>query len=247
MNRLISFSSRVTKEILRDPLTLIFGLGFPVVLLLLLTAIQSNIPVQIFQLEKLTPGIAVFGYSFLTLFSAQLVSKDRSSAFLHRLFTTPLTASDYILGYTLPLIPMALVQCVICYIAAVILGLEITSEIASAIILTLPSALFFIGLGLLCGTLLNEKAVGGLCGALLTNLTAFLSGAWFDLEMAGDAFKTIGYLLPFAHSVDIGRAALAGNISDTAPHILWAAGYMAVVFIAAIAVFTQKMQYRGKN
>lgn len=88
--RLLVFSKRTMEEILRDPLNLAFGLGFPVVLLLLLSAIQANVPVSLFEIQRLAPGIAVFGLAFLTLFSASLVAKDRESAFLARLYTTPL-------------------------------------------------------------------------------------------------------------------------------------------------------------
>ena len=104
--KLRTFSVRTAKEILRDPLTLFFGLGFPLILLLLLTAIQANIPVELFEIERLTPGITVFGLSFMTLFSATLISRDRESALLQRLYTTPLTAADFILGYTIPIIPI---------------------------------------------------------------------------------------------------------------------------------------------
>ena len=74
--RMLAFSGRTAKEIVRDPLNLSFGLGFPLVLLLLLTAIQANIPVSLFELEMLTPGITVFGLAFMTLFSALLIAKE---------------------------------------------------------------------------------------------------------------------------------------------------------------------------
>ena len=64
------FAKRCLKEILRDPLNLAFGLGFPVAILLLLSAIQTNVPVELFAIESLAPGAAVFGLSFMTLFSA---------------------------------------------------------------------------------------------------------------------------------------------------------------------------------
>ena len=112
--RMIPFAKRCMKEILRDPINLIFGLGFPLVLLLLLIAIQANIPVSLFEIDTLTPGIAVFGLSFITLFSATLVAKDRESALLQRLYTTPLTGMDFILGYMLPLLPIAMGQTVVC-------------------------------------------------------------------------------------------------------------------------------------
>lgn len=240
--KMTAFASRVTKEILRDPLSLIFGIGFPVVLLLLLSAINANAPVAIFSIETLTPGIAVFGFSFLTLFSAQLVAGDRCSAMLQRLFTTPLTAADFILGYMLPLFPMAVVQSIVCFGTAILLGLEFSADVVYTALLLLPSALFFISLGLLCGTVLSEKAVGGLCGALLTNVTVFTSGAWFDLAMVGGGFKKVCELLPFAHSVYIGRAAIAGNYSSIFPDMYYVLGYMIAALVLAIILFTRKMK-----
>ena len=186
--KMLTFANRNTKEILRDPLTVCFGLGFPIVLILLLSAIQANVPVSLFEIQHLTPGITIFGLSFMSLFSATLISKDRSSALLQRLYTTPLTPIDFILGYTLPIIPIAIIQCVICYVVAIILGLSITVNILLAIAFIIPISILFIALGLLCGSALNDKQVGGICGALLTNLSAWLSGTWFDLNLIGGAF-----------------------------------------------------------
>ena len=195
--KMLTFAKRNVKEITRDPLTLIFGLGFPLILILLLSLIQANIPVPLFEIEHLTPGVTVFGLSFMTLFSATLIAKDRHSSFLQRLYTTPMSALDFILGYTLPIIPFAVAQSIICYIVAFILGLDITVNILFAVLSIIPISLLYIALGLLCGSILDEKQVGGICGALLTNLSAWLSGIWFDLELIGGVFKKIAYFLPF--------------------------------------------------
>ena len=240
--KMLTFSNRNAKEILRDPLNLIFGLGFPVILLLLLSAIQANIPVSLFEITSLTPGIAVFGLSFMTLFSATLIAKDRGSSFLQRLYTTPLSAGDFILGYTLPIIPVCIGQAVICYGIAVILGLEITVRILLSVIAILPTAILFISLGLLCGSIFTDKQVGGICGALLTNLSAWLSGVWFDLDLVGGIFKDIAYALPFVHAVQMERAVLSGNYSEIFPHIYWVMGYAVVIMIAAIAAFLHQMK-----
>ncbi len=238
--RMWTFASRNVKEILRDPLNLAFGLGFPLVLLLLLTAIQANIPVPLFELDHLTPGIAAFGLSFLTLFSATVIAKDRGSALLQRLYTTPMTAGDFILGYTLPMLPIALAQCAVCYLAAVVLGMGVTVRILYAVLLILPTSVLYIALGLLCGSVLNDKQVGGVCGALLTNLSAFLSGIWFDLDLVGGAFKKIAYALPFVHAVELGRAALEGNFGDIAPHLLWVMVYAVAILGAAVFLFLRR-------
>jgi ABC-2 type transport system permease protein len=237
-----TFASRTAKDILRDPLTLAFGLGFPLVLLLLLTAIQAHVPADLFGLEQLTPGVCVFGMAFLTLFSAQLIARDRSSALLQRLFTTPLMAVDYIGGYLLPLLPMAVAQEVVCYGVALLLGLTPTWRIVPAMAAGLVAAVFFIALGLLCGSVLNDRQVGGLCGALLTNLTAFLSGAWFDPALVGGWFEKLAGLLPFLHATRLGQALLAGNTAAAMPHLGWVAAYAAVALGLAVPAFLRKMQ-----
>lgn len=240
--RLLAFSGRTAKEILRDPLNLCFGLGFPLVLILLLSAIQANIPVSLFEIENLSPGIAVFGLSFMTLFTATLIAKDRESSLLQRLYTTPLTAVDYIFGYALPILPIALAQSVICYIAAVLLGLSVTVGILYALLFIIPVSVFFIALGLLFGSILGVKQAGGICGALLTNLTAWLSGIWFDLNLVGGAFKAAADLLPFVHAVELERAALNGNYEDILPHLLWVLGYAAAALAAAVLLFVRQMK-----
>ena len=240
--RMLTFAKRTTKEILRDPLTLFFGLGFPLVLLLLLSAIQANIPVSLFEIAHLAPGITVFGLSFMTLFSATLISRDRSSSLLQRLYTTPLTPLDFILGYTLPIIPIAVTQSVICYAAALVLGLTVSIYLLLAILFIIPVSLLFVGMGLLFGSILNDKQVGGICGALLTNLSAWLSGTWFDLDLVGGAFKRIAYALPFVHAVELERAVLAGDLAGIFPHVWWVLGYAAAALAAAVWLFLRQMK-----
>ena len=239
--RMLTFAKRNAKEIIRDPINLAFGLGFPIVLILLLSAIQANIPVPLFEIAHLTPGICVFGLSFMTLFSATLISKDRSSSLLQRLYTTPLTPIDFILGYTLPIIPFAVAQGIVCYAVAIILGLKITVNIFFSLLFIIPISILFIALGLLFGSILNDKQVGGVCGALLTNLSAWLSGTWFDLELVGGVFKKIAYALPFVHAVEMERALLSGNFGEIFPHLLWVLGYAVVSLLAAVYFFLRQM------
>lgn len=240
--KMLTFAGRTAKEILRDPLNIAFGLGFPLVLILLLSAIQANIPVTIFEIGHLTPGITVFGFSFMTLFSATIVAKDRTSSLLQRLYTTPLTAWNFILGYTLPILPIAAAQSLVCYGAALLLGLEATVNIVYAVLWGIPIAVFYIALGLLCGSIFNDKQVGGICGALLTNLSAWLSGTWFDLELVGGVFQQIAYCLPFVHATEMERAVLRGDISVALEHLPWVLAYAAVAAVAAVLMFLRQMK-----
>ncbi|MBO5322082.1 MAG: ABC transporter permease [Clostridia bacterium] len=240
--RMLTFANRNAKEILRDPLTLFFGLGFPLVLILLLSAIQANIPVELFEIQHLTPGVTVFGLAFMTLFSATIISKDRGSSLLQRLYTTPMTPIDFILGYTLPMLPISVTQCIVCYIAAIFLGLDISVNILYAAVFIIPVSILYIALGLLCGSVFTDKQVGGICGALLTNLSAWLSGIWFDLELVGGTFKKISYALPFVHAVDMERAVLLGDFSGVFPHLWWVLGYATALFALAVVLFLRQMK-----
>ena len=240
--RMMTFAKRCTKEILRDPINLGFGLGFPLVLLMLLNAMQANIPVSLFEIDTLTPGITIFGLSFMTLFSATLIAKDRESALLQRLYTTPLTGFDFIIGYMLPILPIALGQTVVCYLFAIPLGLTFNVNIFYAVIGIIPMAIFNIALGLLCGSVFGVKQVGGICGALLTNLSAWLSGIWFDLKLVGGIFEKIANALPFVHAVEMEKALFNGNFEDAASHILPILLYGAFATLVAVFCFLRQIK-----
>ncbi|MBR5224201.1 MAG: ABC transporter permease [Clostridia bacterium] len=238
----MTFARRCAKEILRDPINLFFGLGFPLVLLLLLSAMQANMPVSLFEINTLTPGMTVFGLAFMTLFSATLIARDRESALLQRLYTTPLTGLDFILGYMLPLLPIALGQTAICYLFSIPLGLTVSVNILYAIIGIIPMAVFNIALGLLCGSVLGVKQVGGICGALLTNLSAWLSGVWFDLTLVGGVFEKLANMLPFVHAAEMEKALFAGDFALAASHMAPVAVYSAAVTAAAVFCFLGQMK-----
>jgi len=240
--RMMTFSKRCAREILRDPVNIGFGLGFPLVLLLLLSIIQRNIPVSLFEPDTLTPGITVFGMAFMALFSATLVARDRESAFLQRLYTTPLRGYEFIMGYMLPLLPIALTQTATCYLAAVPLGLTVSVNIIYAVPGMLPAAVFNIALGLLCGSMLGVRQVGGICGALLTNLTAWLSGVWFDLKLVGGVFENIARALPFVHAVEMEKAILSGAFDAAAAHSLPVILYAFAAVIVAVFCFIRQMK-----
>ena len=240
--KMLTFAKRCAKEILRDPINLGFGLGFPLVLLFLLSAIQANIPVSLFEIDNLTPGITVFGLSFMTLFSATLIAKDRESALLQRLYTTPLTGLDFILGYLLPILPITLGQTAVCYLFAMPLGLTVSTHILYAILGILPMAIFNVSLGLLCGSLLGVKQVGGICGALLTNLSAWLSGVWFDLTLVGGFFEKIAKVLPFFHAVELEKALFRGDFQLAATHLLPVLLYSVLITAAAVLCFLGQMR-----
>lgn len=238
-----AFALRNTKEIVRDKLNIAFGLGFPIILLVLLSAIQSNIPNDMFAIDSLTPGVTIFGFSFIALFSGMLIAKDRTSSFMLRLFTSPLTAGNFIFGYVLPLVPLAVLQAVIVFAVAAFFGLSLGPNVLLTIIIQLPAAVLFIAFGLMFGSILTDKQVGGVCGALLTNLSAWLSGTWFDVELVGGVFAGIAKILPFYHAVNAGRHALSGEYSAIFPDLWWVIGYAVALMAVAILAFRRRMNH----
>lgn len=240
MMRLLIFAKRNVKELLRDPLSLIFCIGLPAVLLILISIMQKSVEVDIFELSNFTPGMLVFSLSFLSLFSAMLVSNDRINSFLIRLFVSPMKAKDFILGYSLPLLLIAIIQCIVCLIIACFMGLTFNVNLILSFVFMIPIACLFIGFGLLIGSLFKDKQVGGI-SSILVNVVAFTSGMWFDLNLMGGAFKIVSSLLPFYHANELIKLIMAGNYNNIFIHLLWVIGYAIVVFVIAIITFNKKM------
>ena len=250
MNRVLAFSGRNLKELLRDPLSYIFCLGFPLVMLVIMSIINQSIPPEagmtIFNIENLSGGIAMFGQSFIMLFTCLTVSKDRSGAFLTRLYATPMRSADFISGYTLPVLLLAVIQSAITFaasmIAAVILGGSISFVGAlTAIAALIPGAVFFIAAGLLFGALFNEKAAPGLC-SIIISLASLLGCVWFDAESAGGVMLDICRALPFYHCVKAARMAVTLQCDGIGAHLLIVAGYAVGSSVLAALVFRNKMR-----
>jgi ABC-2 type transport system permease protein len=239
------FAKRNIKEILRDPINLLFGLGFPLILLALLSLIDASIPAEannpMFEINNLAPGLAMFGTVFMALFVGMLLAKDRTSSFLMRLFTSPMKALDFLLGYTAPMLIIVIAQVTITLVAACFFGLPITWGIVLAILLTALTSLLFIGIGLLCGSIISDKAVGGVCGALLTNIAGWLSGVFIPIDLIGGAFRTVTHILPFYHSIETVKMALTGDFMNILPHLAVVLAYTFVIGLIAVLAFRQKM------
>ena len=244
IKRTMVFSGRIFREILRDPLTIVFGVGFPRVLIFMMHLMQQNIAGMAentphFALGNFTPSMTVFGLAFISLFLGQLIAKDRSGAFMSRLASSPLTAAEFICGYTLPFVPLALIEGAICFGAALILGLDFSVRILLACVSVIPVALLFTAVGVIFGTLLSPQQVGGI-GSVLVNLAAWLSGAFFAVEMLGGVFETICAALPFYHAVELIRAALSGG--DVLVHLAWVLGYTVVLYIVGVLMFRRRIR-----
>lgn len=249
-NRTLAFSSRNLKEIVRDPLSYVFCLGFPLVMLVVMTLVNDSIPAEahmtIFRIDNLAGGIAVFGLTFVMLFVCLSVSKDRSGAFLMRLYATPMRSGNFIAGYLLPSLLLSVIQIVITFAASLVVSLvkDIDLNIGGlllSVVTLLPTVVMFISLGLLFGTLFSEKAAPGLCSVVIS-FASFLGGIWFDVDNAGGALSKICGVLPFVHSVKTARLTCAMELSELPVHLLITSAYALVATVLSIVVFKSKMK-----
>jgi ABC-2 type transport system permease protein len=239
--KFFSLANRNMKEVYRDPVSVLLGVVMPVALLILFSSIYKKSQLNMFSPKVLTPGIIIFSFAFLIMFSGILLAKDRQSAFLTRLFTTPLKPSDFIFAYMLPFIPLAFFQTIVCFITGVILGATF-SNILIALIGFFLIALTCISLGIILGALFSVNQVSGIGSILITAISLF-SGAWMDLKMVGGIFEVIGYSLPFAHAVDVTKGLLSGShFGDISNNFYIVLIYTVTLFILAILSFKWTMK-----
>ena len=237
--RILNFAKRNFKEIIRDPLSIIFSVLLPLILLFVFK--QINIPSESYELQNFTPGIVVFGFSFISLFTAMLISKDRTTSLLIRLGISPMKPIEYILGYTLSIIPIIIIQNTLFFILAIILGLSFSINIIWAILISIVIAILFIAIGIIIGSLFSEKASSGI-SSIIVQLVCFTSGMYFPRELLGDVFSKICEFLPFESCVTIIKGIMNNNLEIiSARNIVVFCTYTIAILVISVIVFKKKM------
>lgn len=236
------YANRNLKEMLRDPINLVFTFGLPLFLLIFMTTLNKSLGVNdAFVVENFAPGIIIFSFSFLSLSSGMLISKDRTSSFLLRMFSSPMRASDYIIGYTIPVMIVAFIQSILLFVASFILGLAISIHIFVAIFFLIIISILFIGIGLFFGSIFSDKQVGGII-SIIIQVVAFTSGMWFSLDLIGGLYKSICIALPFSHAVDLIRLVISGTYTGIMIHLIWLIVSIIIIYTSAILIFNKKMK-----
>ena len=242
--RTLNFAKRNFKEIIRDPLSIIFAVLLPLFLLFIFQ--QFNIPSENYKLENFTPGIIVFGFSFITMFAAMLVSKDRTTSLLVRLGISPMKSTDYILGYMLAILPIIIIQNVLFFILAVILGLSFSVNIIFAILVSIIISILFIAVGIIIGSLVSEKASSGI-SSIIVQLVCFTSGMYFPREALGNVFARICDFLPFESCLTIIKGIMNNDLKIiTIRNIIVFTLYTIILFAISVIVFKRKMTSDNK-
>lgn len=237
--RIINFAKRNFKEIIRDPLSIVFSILLPLFLLFIFN--QINIPNENYELQNFTPGIVVFGFSFITLFTAMLVSKDRTSSLLIRLGISPMKSIEYILGYMLSIIPIIIIQNILFFILAIILGLSFSVNIIWAILISIIIAILFIAIGIIIGSIFTEKSSSGI-SSIIVQLVCFTSGMYFPKELLGESFSKVCEYLPFESCVTIIKGIMNNNLEIiTTRNIVIFSIYTIIILVISAKVLKNKM------
>ena len=237
--RTLNFAKRNIKELLRDPMGLVFSIILPLFLLFIFQ--QFNIPNEAYKLNYFTPGIIIFSFSFITLFTATLIARDRTSSLLIRLGVSPMKSYEYILGYMLSLIPMILIQNLLLFGLALLLGLNFSINILYTIVASIVVSLLFISIGILFGSLFTEKASSGI-SSIIVQFVCFTSGMYFSIDLVGKGFATVCHVLPFEGSLNILKAILNNDFSMvTTTNIVVFVLYTLAILILSIVIFNKKM------
>ena len=233
-------AKRNVKEVVRDPLSLGIALALPLALLVTLQALGGD-SAPFLTATLLTPGIVLFGFVMVMFSSAMILSRDRETALLARLLTTPLRSREFVSGYSLPYVGLAIGQAAVLFGVGAVFGLEIDGSVALVAFVFALMAVFYVALGMILGSTLTVAQTSGAYAAVL--LLTIFGGAWFDLEEIGGVFLTIGDILPFKHALDAARAVMAdgAGIGDIADDLVWVGGYTVAAVALAVIVFQRRM------
>ena len=237
--RTLNFAKRNYKELTRDPLSLVFAVILPLVLLFVFQ--QFDIPNESYNLENFTPGIVIFGFSFITMFTAMLISKDRTTSLLIRLGISPMKPMEYIFGYMLSILPIILVQNVLFFILAIILGLNFTVNVIYTVLASVVVAVLFIATGIIIGSVVTDKGASGI-SSIMIQLVCFTSGMYFPKEMLGKGFGKVCEYLPFESCLSILKAIL-NNTPEivSVRNVVVFAVYTIVAVILSVMIFKKNM------
>jgi ABC-2 type transport system permease protein len=234
-----ALAKRTFIEVWRDPLSLSLNVALPVGMLLVLQLLGDVD--DFFTVTSVAPGAILFGFVMLMFSAALSLSRDRESALFSRLLTAPLNPNEFVSGYSLPYLPVAIIQAVALLGVAWVLGLESNGSLWLVALILLIMAVMYIGWAMILGVTFSTKTVTFPYMAIL--LLTIFGGAWMDIGAIGGGFKTVGDWFPFAHALDAMRDVLIDGVgfSSIATDLYWVVGYTVVTVFGAVLVFRRRM------
>lgn len=244
IHRIFVLAKRNFKEIIRDPLSLIFMGLMPLVLLVLFYYLFHSLTPQ-FNIQYLVPAIVSFSQSFLSLFIGILIANDRATSFLTRLYVTETKSYEFIFGYILSLIPIIFIQSTLFFVIGGIINSSFWSvNIIYGILGSMITSFLFIGFGILFGSICNIKSIGGISSIIICG-QSILSGMWFPLEGIPQEIIVAMNVLPFRNASTFIQSIVNGSnnlFDDVILPLIIILIYTAIIYLLAIFIFKKKMK-----
>lgn len=243
IKRTFTLIKRNFKEMMREPLSYVFCIGFPIVMITLFQVINrfTNGNTPIFINASLIPGIMVFSFTFVMLTMALLVSKDKQTALIRRLYISPAKPVEFILSYAFCGLVIGIIQAVLCVFTGFIISLIMQNayfSFGTSVLLVLsqiPMLLICIFLGILFGSLLNDKSAPAVT-SIFISASGILGGAWMPLDTMG-GFETFCRFLPFYPSVYIGRTITGAlHTYPSTPYVFDNVAYLGLIPIGIFLI-----------
>jgi ABC-2 type transport system permease protein len=147
---------------------------------------------------------------------------------------------EYLLGYSMALIPIAVLQSILFFISGMAFNLNFDINVIYSILVLIPISILFITLGILIGCISSDTQAPTI-GSLFIQVVSFTSGMWFSIDMVGKVYKFICEVLPFSHSISLIRNILLGTNQNIFISIIIILIYTLVIFISSSLIFRKKM------
>jgi len=182
-----------------------------------------------------SPGMMVNFILFSLMTAGIALITERQNGTLQRLMTTRLRRWELIGGKAAGMFLLTFVQQILLIgVAQVFFGVDYLRDPAALLVMMMSLSLVASTLGLLLASVLKSEQALIATTVLVSMAIAALSGAWFPLEITGEAFQTVGHVLPTAWILDGLRGIIVRgfDVADVLPafavSVVWAAGFFAV-------------------
>ena len=150
-----------------------------------------------------SPGMMVQFAIFGLITSAMVLVLERKSGALKRLLTTPINRTTVIGGHVLAMFTVVFLQQItLAVFGQFVFGVNYVRAPLATLSMMMTLALWAASLGLLIGAVSKREEQVITWSLIAMFVFASLGGAWFPLEVAGEAFTTIGKITPSAWAMD---------------------------------------------
>jgi ABC-2 type transport system permease protein len=228
---------RNLKETYRDLMALGFLLAFPLLFMVVFGAALGNT-------ATITPGIIVFGLLILVPTSARIMARDKERGYLSRLLTTPTRPWEFITGYSLCLLVIAVLQIFLFILVGWLFGMAVAGSLLLAFSIFVLTALASIGIGMVVASITKSENQAEPLTWIIAMPLAVLSGVWFPLSVMPKTMQSIANFFPFAHAVEASTEVLLNGAGFPAVQsdMLFIASWTVGALLLGIFLFGRTMR-----